>query len=113
MSLAFICVSIQHFCLFISLSIYLQSDDTASGSSAASVSQTLLRLHVWWIMETLKRPACTVGWVARLCRSWLSPGKATRIFHGSSPSGTIQVLRNKNNNYVIVDAADIMGECVC
>ena len=25
-------------------------------------------------METLEHPACTVGWVARLCRSWLSPG---------------------------------------
>ena len=33
-------------------------------------------------METLKHPACTVGWVARLCRSCLSPGKTTRISHG-------------------------------
>ena len=33
-------------------------------------------------METLKYPACTLGSVARLCRSWLSPGKATRISHG-------------------------------
>ena len=30
-----------------------------------------------WIMETLKHPACTLGWIARLCRIWLSPGKAT------------------------------------
>ena len=37
-------------------------------------------------------PACTIGWVARLCRSWLSPGKATRISHGWNPSGTIQLL---------------------
>ena len=32
-----------------------------------------------------KDPACTLisqGWVARLCCSWLSLGKATRISHG-------------------------------
>ena len=31
-------------------------------------------------MEKLKYPACTVDWVARLCRSWLSPGKSNPIF---------------------------------
>ena len=35
---------------------------------------------VWWIMETLKHQACVVGWVARLCGSWLT-GKATRTSH--------------------------------
>ena len=35
-------------------------------------------------------PACTVGWVARLCRSCPSPRKATRIFHRRNPIGTIQ-----------------------
>ena len=44
-------------------------------------------------METLKHPACTLGWVARLCRSWLSPGKATRISHGRNPIWRIQLLR--------------------
>ena len=34
-----------------------------------------------------------VGWVARLCCSWLSPGKATRISHERSPNGTIQLLK--------------------
>ena len=51
-------------------------------------------------METLKHPACTVGWViwvARLCRSCLSPGKATRISHGRNPNGTIQLLKIKKN----------------
>ena len=24
--------------------------------------------------KKLKHPACTIGWVARLCHSWLSPG---------------------------------------
>ena len=49
------------------------------------VKDPVFHVRVLWIMETLKKkkPACTVGWVARLCPSWLSPGKATRISHGS------------------------------
>ena len=38
-------------------------------------------------METLKHQACTVGWVARLCHTWLSPRKATRISMGEIPLG--------------------------
>ena len=37
-----------------------------------------------------KHPACTVGWVARLCRCWLSPGKATRISRGRNICITYQ-----------------------
>ena len=33
-----------------------------------------------WIMETLRHPACSTGWVARLCCSWLSPGKSNPNF---------------------------------
>ena len=29
-------------------------------------------MSVWWIMETLEHPACTIGLVVRLCRSQLS-----------------------------------------
>ena len=36
-------------------------------------------------MDTLKHPACTLDWVARLCRSWLSPGKATEFPMGEIP----------------------------
>ena len=39
----------------------------------AHVKDPVVHVRVRWIMETLKHPACTVGWVARLCRSWLSP----------------------------------------
>ena len=47
-------------------------------------------------METLKHPACTVGWVARLCRTQLVfPGKATRISHGRNPNGTMQLFKKK------------------
>ena len=57
----------------------------------AYVKDPVVRVRVRWSMETLKHPACTVGWVARLCRNWLSPGKATRISHGRNPIETIQL----------------------
>ena len=57
----------------------------------AHVKDPVVHVGVRWLMETLKHPACTVGWVAPLCLSWLSPGKATRIFHGRNPIGTIQL----------------------
>ena len=53
-------------------------------------------------METLKHPACTVGLVGRLCRSWLSPGKATRIFHQRNSIGTIQWEREKEGIWYFV-----------
>ena len=46
------------------------------------VKDPVVHVRVRWITETLKRPACTVLWLAHLCRSWLSPVKATRISHG-------------------------------
>ena len=52
-------------------------------------------------METLTYPACTVGWVAQLCRSWLSPWKATRISHGRNPNGAKLYLRKKNYKDVL------------
>ena len=55
------------------------------------VKDPVIHVRVRWIMETLQHPACTVGWVVRLCNSWLSPGKATRISHGRNPTGTIQL----------------------
>ena len=48
-------------------------------------------MSVWWIMETQKHPACTLGWVAQLYCSWLSPGKATWISHERNSIGTIQL----------------------
>ena len=57
----------------------------------AHVKDPVVHVRVRCIMETLKHPACTVGWVAQLRRSWLSPGYATRISHGRNPIGTIQL----------------------
>ena len=57
----------------------------------AHVKDLVVHVRVRWIMKTLKHPACTVGWVARPCRSWLSPGNATQISHGRNPISTIQL----------------------
>ena len=65
------------------------------------VEGPLVRVRVRWLMETLEQPACTVGCVARLCRSWFSPGKVTRISLERNPIGTIRLLKNiynKNKN---------------
>ena len=35
----------------------------------ANVKDPVVRVRVRWIMEPLKHPPCTVGWVARLCRA--------------------------------------------
>ena len=51
---------------------------------------TVVHVRVQWIMKTLKHLACTVSLIARLCRIWFSPEKATRISHGRSHNGIIQ-----------------------
>ena len=46
----------------------------------AYVKDPIVHFRVWWIMKTLKHPACNVGWIARLCHSWLSPGDGNPNF---------------------------------
>ena len=62
----------------------------------AHVKDPVVHVRLRWIMETLKHPACTEGWLALLCRSWFSPGRTTRIFHGRYSYGTITILRSEN-----------------
>ena len=57
----------------------------------AHVKDTVVHVRVWWVMETLKHSACTVGQVAWLCGSWLAPGKATRVSHWRNPIRLIQL----------------------
>ena len=57
----------------------------------AHVKDPIVHVRVLWIMETLKHPACTVGWVAWHCCSWLSLGKATWISHWRNPIWTVQL----------------------
>ena len=57
----------------------------------AHAKDPVVPVRVRRIMETLKHPACTVGWVARICRGCLSRGKAIRIFHMRNPIETIEL----------------------
>ena len=59
------------------------------------VKDPVVHVRVHRIMEKLKHPACTIGWVASLCGGRLSQGKATRISHGRNPSVTIQLWKKK------------------
>ena len=74
-----------------SLSVLKPTCAIACINICAHVKDPAVRVRVRWIMETLKHPAYTVGWIARLCRSCLSPAKATRISHGRNNNGTIQL----------------------
>ena len=56
----------------------------------AHVKDPVVRVSLRWIMGILKHPACTVGWVGRLCRSWLFPEKAARNSHGRNLIRIIQ-----------------------
>ena len=61
----------------------------------AHIKDPVVHVRVRWIMETLKHPACNEGWVAQLCCSWLSLGKATRISHVRNPIWTIHMQKVK------------------
>ena len=60
--------------------------------TCAHIKDPIVQVRVRWIMETLKHPAYTLGWVAQLCRSWLSSGKASWISQGRNPTGTIHTV---------------------
>ena len=47
---------------------------TACVNICAHVKDPVVYVRFRWIMDSLKHPACAVGWVARLCRSWLPAG---------------------------------------
>ena len=47
-----------------------------------------------------KKTACSVCWVARLCRSWLSLWKETRISRGKNPIGTIHIRHQSSNIFL-------------
>ena len=66
----------------------------------AHVKDPVTRVRVRWIMETLIHPESIVGWVARLCRNWLTLGKATRISHGSNPKWDNTAVKKKYSRYL-------------
>ena len=61
------------------------------------IQQSMCRVQ--WILETLKHPVCTVGWVPPLRHSCLSPEKATWISHRINPNGILQLKKKKKNQH--------------
>ena len=58
----------------------------------AHIKDPVVHVRVRWIIKKkVTHLPRTVGWIARPCRSQLSPGKATRIAHGKNPNWTIQL----------------------
>ena len=49
-------------------------------SICAHVIDPVVHVRVQWFMETLRHPACSVGWIAQLCCSWLSHRKSNPNF---------------------------------
>ena len=61
-------------------------------SCCTYIKDPVVRVRVQWIMETLKHPLCTVGWVMQLSQLAF-PWEETQIFHGRHPSGIIQLKK--------------------
>ena len=59
------------------------------------VKDPVVHVRVRWTMETLKHPARTLGWVARLCCSLLTSGKATRIMPWEKSHWDNTVVKSK------------------
>ena len=43
------------------------------------VKDPAVHVRLRWIMETLQHPTCTLGWIARVCRSWLTREKRPQV----------------------------------
>ena len=61
-------------------------------SICAHVKDPVVHVRIWWILETLKHPVCTVGSAAQLCHSLLSPREINQIPHERNWNGTVQSL---------------------
>ena len=67
------------------------------------VKDPVVHVRVRWIKETLKHPACTVGWVARPCRSRLSPGRQPEFTLGKSHRDNTVVKKKKASRLLHLD----------
>ena len=75
---------------------------TACINICAHIKDLVVHVRVWWIMETLKHPACTVGWVAQLCCSWLSLEKQPEFPTGEIPFGQYICEKEKKKEKVMI-----------
>ena len=63
------------------------------------VKDPVVHVRVWWILETLKHPASSIGWVAGLSQLPCA-GKATWISHGGWSHWDNTVVTKNNNNKI-------------
>ena len=68
----------------------------------AHVKDPGAHVRVWWIMETLKHPACTAGWVARLCRRWFSPNVLWEKSHRDNTAVKSKVKKTAKQTIIII-----------
>ena len=57
----------------------------------AHVRDSVVHVRVQWIMEALKHPECTVGWVARLCGGGFPRGQQPEFLRGEIPMRQYQL----------------------
>ena len=62
-------------------------------------------MSVRWITEKQKHPACTIGWVASLCCSWLSPGKKPEFLKEEIPLGQYSCKKYFKKNSTVLQIA--------
>ena len=63
-------------------------------NTCARIKDHVVHVRVRWIMETLKHYACTVGWVVRLSRSWLSLKESNPNFPWKKSQKDNTVIKN-------------------
>ena len=61
----------------------------------AYVKDPFVHVRVWLVMEALKHPACIVGRVARLGRSWFARGRQPEFPIGEIPMGQYSCKKTK------------------
>ena len=66
----------------------------------AHVKDPGVHVRVRCITETPQHPAFIVGWVARLCRSWLSPGKSSPNFLWAESQWDYTVVKKQTNSSI-------------
>ena len=62
----------------------------------------VVHVRVWWFMETLKHPACTLGWVAQLCCSGFPLERQPKFPMGIIPLGQYNCKKFIEKNVKVI-----------
>ena len=64
-------------------------------NTCAHLKDPGVHVRVWWIIETLKHPACIIGWVARLSQLAFPEEKPPKFPMGEIPLGQYSCKEKK------------------